>query len=617
MPGICLNTNIMSLQTQRRLSDSTASLTKSYERLSSGLRVSKASDDAAGLAIASGLSADSRVFSQGLRNLNDGVSLANIAEGALNQLTNIVTRLQELAEQASNGTLGSKQRAALDAEAQALSKEYFRVSQTTTFNGQKLFDGSVQGLNLQVGYGSNGALQTSLAGKLGTGNFGNAANYGTNVHPESIALGDLNGDGKLDLVASNRSSSTVSILLANGDGTFNNKTDYSIGGTPKPVALADLNGDGVLDIVSVRTDGTGSTLLGNGDGTFQSKVDFTAGTTSVAVAVGDLNNDGIPDIVTANQGADTASVLLGNGDGTFKAKTDFGTGSQPQAITLGDVNGDNILDIVAANRGDDTISVLTGKGGGTFNTKTNFTTGTTPFSVKLGDLNGDGLLDVVTTNIGTNNASVLLGNGNGTYKAKTDYGTGSTPTSVALGDLNGDGTLDIIAGNQGSGSVSVLLGNGNGTFQSKSDNAAGTTTTSVAVGDFNGDGVLDIASANYGSNNASVMLAQTRDGVSPLLDFSLKTKSDAKWALELMKQKLSQLSQQRGIIGANQSRLSTAAATLMAARENYDAARSQITDVDVATESAQLTRNDILQQAAAAVLSQANQEPALALKLLR
>jgi flagellin-like hook-associated protein FlgL len=243
--------------------------------------------------------------------------------------------------------------------------------------------------------------------------------------------------------------------------------------------------------------------------------------------------------------------------------------------------------------------------------------GSLPESITLGDLNGDGVLDIVTADNGSGTASVLLGKGDGTFNAKTSFGVGSNPQSVTLGDLNGDGVLDIVTADRGNNTASVLLGKGDGTFNAKTSFGVGSLPLSVTVGDLDRDGVLDIVTANEGDNTASVLLAQTKDGVSPLLPFDLATMAGARQAMSIFDDKLNQLAAQRGQIGAFQSRLDVAVNTLSVSRENYLAAKSQITDADVAQESAQLLKNQILQQAGAAVLAQANQAPALALMLLR
>src|SRR5262249_54581918 len=154
------------LGAQRRLGDTTLALQATYERISSGLRINKPSDDAASLAVASILNLDSRVYRQGLRNISDGVSLLNIGEGALQELSHIVTRIQELAEQSANGVLSSTQRTTINSEAQALVAEYSRILATTTFNGQTLLNGSLANLTIQAGYGTSGTLSLSLGQKV-------------------------------------------------------------------------------------------------------------------------------------------------------------------------------------------------------------------------------------------------------------------------------------------------------------------------------------------------------------------------------------------------------------------------------------------------------------------
>jgi flagellin len=163
---IGIGSNIASLKAQRRLSEGTSALTKSYEQLSSGQRINQASDDEAGLAIATALNSRAKVYGQAVRNANDGLSLYAIADSAVSSLTDINTRLQELASQAANGVYSTTQRQAMDAEAQALSQEYFRISRAAQFNGQRLFDGSMSnGLTLQLGYGTSGTISGSVGGK--------------------------------------------------------------------------------------------------------------------------------------------------------------------------------------------------------------------------------------------------------------------------------------------------------------------------------------------------------------------------------------------------------------------------------------------------------------------
>src|SRR6267142_561561 len=157
----------------------------------------------------------------------------------------------------------------------------------------------------------------------GDGSLQTGVDYPTNPSPASVAIGDLNGDGKADLAVGNLtlgdpSVGTVTIMLGNGDGTFQPNSYPATGNGNRSVAIGDLNGDGKPDIVTANwLDGTTSVLLNNGSGSFQQKVDYNTGAGPYSVAVGDVSGDGTPDIVTANQGGGSLSVLLGNGNGTF------------------------------------------------------------------------------------------------------------------------------------------------------------------------------------------------------------------------------------------------------------------------------------------------------------
>ena len=370
---------------------------------------------------------------------------------------------------------------------------------------------------------------TACTGTLVPGNLPLPA---TGNRPISAASGDLNGDGKLDIVTANFDSATVSVLIGKGDGTFAAKVDYPTGNSPHSVVLGDLNGDGKQDLV-VANDGsaTVSVLIGKGDGTFAAKVDYPAGDRATSVALGDLNGDGRPDLIVANLiptgsvfDPQTVSVLLGTGDGRFAAKVDYPTGGEPLSIALGDLNGDGKLDIVTANwygPGDwhGSVSVLLGKGDGTLAANADYAAGDGTSSVALGDLNGDGKLDVVAANANEETVSVLLGTADGTFAAHVDYPTrvhaysdgpwavqrSMSPNSMVLGDVNGDGKLDIVDG------ATVLLGTADGTFAGKVDYPIGGDPTSVVMGavllgDFDGDHRADFATANFDMNTVRVLL---------------------------------------------------------------------------------------------------------------
>jgi flagellin-like hook-associated protein FlgL len=615
---ITIGSNIASMMAQRQLGAASNSYAQSLQRLSSGQRINTASDDAAGLAISSSLNTDGRVFTQAIRNLNDGLSLLAIADGAVEQLASIVTRQRELATQAANGTYGTKQRQALDTEAQALSREYFRIARTTSFNGMKLFDGSLGQVVLQGGYGTLGSVASSLGGKMGDGTFAAQTCFIVRNSPNSIAIADLNNDSVLDILTANETDNSLSLLMGNGDGTFRGTSPISVGGLPYLVDLSDVNNDGRLDVVvSNQTPGNVGVSIGNGDGTFQAQRHFSTGTEPEGLYLADFNRDGSLDIAVANASSNSVSILIGNGDASFRSQICFATGNGPQIVTAKDFNSDGILDLAVSNENSSDISILLGNGDGTFKAQVCLSVGLDTQSVFAVDVNGDGAIDLLSANFTTANISVLLGNGDGTFKAQSSYAAGPGATDIIGGDITGDGILDVITANQSSNNVSVLVGNGDGTFKAQASFPTGSAPAFVRLDDFNGDGVPDIVTTNFNSQNVSILLGNTRDGIGPQTAFSLATRSDALAAMTQFAGNLDRLSQQRATIGAFQSRISSAIATLMTTKENYAAAESRIKDTDVAFESSQGLRANILQQVATAVLAQANQQPTIALQLLR
>jgi hypothetical protein len=331
--------------------------------------------------------------------------------------------------------------------------------------------------------------------------------------PFSVAIGDLNGDGKPDLVTANDSTYTVSVLLATGGGAFGPKTDFATGMNPRSVAIGDLNLDGKPDLVVANSNRptffspfTISVMLGTGTGGFGPKTDFMSGVGPAAVAIGDLNADGKPDVAVAND-VGSVSVLLGTGTGSFSPKTDFATAANAASVAIGDLNGDGKPDLVTANHGTaGTVSVLLGTGGGSFGAKSDFTVGDQPLAVAIGDLDNDGKPDLAVANFNSATVSVLLGTGGGSFGAKTDYTAGIWPFSVAIGDLDIDGKLDLAVTNFSSNTVSVLLGTGGGSFGPKTDFATGVRPSWVAIGDLDGNGSRDLAVSTQYSNSVSVML---------------------------------------------------------------------------------------------------------------
>lgn len=181
-----------------------------------------------------------------------------------------------------------------------------------------------------------------------------------NSIPSSLALGDLDGDGKLDvLVGNNNGINTVSVLPGNGDGTLDlaRGNDYGTGNAPRSMAVGDVNGDSKLDLVTANNGSNDvSVLLGNGDATFQNAVSYAAGTSPTSVALGDFNKDGNLDLAVTNSAG--VRILLGFGDGTLQKAADYTSGSGPASVAVGDFNADGFSDLAVANSGASDVSVL-------------------------------------------------------------------------------------------------------------------------------------------------------------------------------------------------------------------------------------------------------------------
>jgi hypothetical protein len=362
---------------------------------------------------------------------------------------------------------------------------------------------------------------------LGNGNstFRPQEVFQTGKTPRRVAVGDFNGDGQLDLVTANQGDDTASILLGNGDGTFATGTAAAPAPDLRPfqVAVADLTGDGRHDIVTAnRSDNSVSVLLANPDGSFQTRETFPTGRQPFSVTVADVNGDGIPDIVTANYAGDSVSVLLGNGDGTFQPHVDYAAGSADYDAIVADVNGDHKPDIIVTDKNDNTVDVLLGNGGGTFQPAVAYPVASGPYEVVAKDL-GNGVLDLVVSHFSATVVDVLMGNGDGTFGPAKEFDVGSRPYGLAVADVNGDGIPDVVTANYRSSNVSILLGDGAGNFGPPVLLPVGLAPNEVQVADLAGDGKPDIITANYGGNSVSVLQGDGKGNFGPEQDFPAGT----------------------------------------------------------------------------------------------
>jgi flagellin-like hook-associated protein FlgL len=309
-----------------------------------------------------------------------------------------------------------------------------------------------------------------------------------------------------------------------------------------------------------------------------------------------------------------AEIFLGNADGTFKSPSSFTVGdSLVLSLALGDFNGDGKIDIAASDYDSvlGQVAVLFGNGDGSFKSALQFPSVTSGSTVGAGDFNGDGIDDFVVARYQNNLASVFLSNGNGSFKAPINLQT-TAPFSVKVGDFNGDGRLDFLTAQYG-GTAQSFLGNGDGTFSAAASFSIAGNIFSVAMGDFDSDGRPDFVMA--GASAVTVYSAHPAVAVTEAY-VDLHTQQNARSALTSLTANLTRIDMQLGSLGASESRFNVDIQNLQSQRENYIAAAARITDADMAETSADLVRQQILQQASAAVLQHANLEPQLALTLL-
>ena len=357
------------------------------------------------------------------------------------------------------------------------------------------------------------------------GDFLPKVTYPVEFGADKIALSDVDRDGSLDIVVTNYSGYSISVLHNNGNGTFAPKTDYRTGNNPVSLAAADFDGDGKPD-VAVGFSGNTVGILHNDNGAFRGRQQYTPGSSAREAAAVDLNGDGKPDIVTASSQGNTLAVLLNDGTGNYLPPTSIPAGNSPQAIASGDFNRDGVPDIVVANRDSSTLSVFPGIGDGTFAARTDYPTADSPLSVAVGDLNGDGFPDLVTT--GSGKISVLLA-ANGDFQ-RTDYSLYGV-AGIALSDIDSDGRLDIVTTSHNNGTMNIFRNIGGGVFMQSLAFTANMSPAAVAVGDLNGDGKPDIVTANNSVNDGSISVFRNTGGLTFVRTDYLLRKAGYKLAL--------------------------------------------------------------------------------------
>lgn len=510
--ALSINTNVQSLNAQRNLGATQNNLAKSMQRLSSGLRINSAKDDAAGLAISDRMTSQIRGLNQAARNANDGISLAQTAEGAMQESTNILQRMRELSVQSANASNSTDDRSALQAEVNQLQQEMDRISSTTTFNGLNVLDGSFSNQEFQVGANANQTISVSI-GSMNTNDLGRHAFAGS-------SSADATGAGAAT-------------------------------GTAGGAGLADVAG---------------------GNGITAQTLDVAGYKGSVQIASGAT---GIDDDATAKEVADLVNAQSANTGVTASALTEATVSTDAAGTISFKIGSDTNMQTVSANITDkddltDLVSAI------------NDVSGQTGITAEI-----DGTAMKLTQSEGKD---IKILDARNSTTGSTLSVTGQSGAAIAL-DTDAASVAD-----------STVVG-GNIEFSSRSSFSVASGVTS-ALG-----AVVDDGAAGA----AGDILASTAQTVNSV---DISDVEGAQKAIDIIDKALGTIDSERGDLGAIQNRFESTIANLQNISENISAARSRILDADIAQETSNMTKQNILQQAGVSILAQANQAPQLALSLL-
>lgn len=632
--ALTVNTNVASLNTQRNLISSSKGLDTSLQRLSTGFRINSAKDDAAGLQISNRLTSQINGLVVATRNANDGISLAQTAEGALQQSTSILQRIRDLALQSANGSNGSSERAALQGEVSQLQQELDRVAQTTSFAGRKVLDGSFGSQNFQVGANAYEGINVSI-GSAETYRIG-AQRYdsrGAAVVGGALGFVELNAPGgtagyggasgtivgKLgtaDFTYAAGAAGTASVPGAVVSGgsptTITNTVPTSAPGTVSGL-LVRLNGGPLQDLGTFDPDGG---VGGFNVNVLSDRINSVAGFFFAVTANGpnrlELDNATSIQFQLA-PGADAANItaLTGLGAGLLGTAGTIGAGTATSARDVAQ-SINRVSDTTGVNAMAYTSAELSGLTAGAvsfnlYGSNNGSQADGVRISANLSDAsNPSALIDAINKETGKTGIAASLGD-NGKIKLVSERGDAVMLASFRNGDSTTAATLEGFEFDDreydGLASLGQASINGDGT------------------GGGRVDGIVRYESVDaFRITDVDTDLSQRSGSDFSLLDdvasIDISTASGAQSALGVLNGAISNLDSQRAQLGAVQNRMENTIANLQNIGENASAARSRIRDTDFAAETSELTKNQILQQAATAILAQANQLPQAVLSLL-
>ncbi len=610
MPQV-INTNVASLNSQRNLTTSQGQLATALQRLSSGLRINSAKDDAAGLAISERFTTQIRGLNQAVRNANDGISLAQTAEGALAETGNALQRIRELAIQSANSTNSASDRQALNAEAAQLLAEVQRIAQSTQFNGQNILDGTFSSAQFQVGANANQTISFGIQGST-TDTLGAYQATSLAVSDDAFDGAGFTINGVEVGVSAETSAAGVSADSATAKATAINAQSSLTGVT----ATASNEVVGAAPIARAGLANGALRINGIAVGAIASNTNAVTQGRSAATAINAVSNQ---TGVTAVADASTGALTLTAADGR-NIQIESGVASTDGATAVYNATGLSVDAVLPEDHDTCTIPTegfdTTATAGLLFTGDTVEIDGVTyefrATSAGVGAGNvwvevADGAADTVVGDALRDAINEQFDAGNTTVEA-TGTGASVVVTNSMLGSQRAAiadyyvATLTDAAGL----AVSALTSGTDGAYTAGGITTRGTQTLSSASNfTLSGD---DLAYA--GLTNANPQL-------NSLNEVDISTVEGANAAIAVLDGALSQVTSIRADLGAVQNRFGSTIANLQTTAENLTAARSRILDADFAQETANLTRAQILQQAGTAILAQANAIPQNVLSLLR
>ena len=572
--ALSVNTNVTSQTVQKNLNKAGDSLSTSMTRLSSGLKINSAKDDAAGMQIANRLTSQVKGMTVAIANANNGTSIAQTAEGAMQESTNILQRLRELALQSANGDKSADDRASLQQEFTAKVGELTRISSTTTFGGRNLLDGSFQNQSFQVGADANQTISfgmtdisaTGLKGSFGEANAtggitqlaakvtGGAIDLSGTTTPNTLATAAAYATPTADQVLTFGGASTGSVTLTSAEDSAAKAAD-KINLSSGTTGITAKENAGKLELSSTAAFTVSSSIAGN----FATAATASAAGTPVTGLAkdADINVNGTKISLTAGMKLEGTGGVIEtiNAQTTAAGKTGVTASAQDGRLVLTSQDGKavSLTDQADTPEGKGALAQL-GLAAGKTEAKLTADTSVTMNGVEVKFKKGDSMDSIVSS---INSAS-----------------TGVTASKNADNTLKLFSTKDITVG----------------------DGSAGTGLDS-----------LGLTAKTTSSNTVETSVAS----------LSILSAEGAQQSIQALTGAIQQIDTQRSELGAVQNRFDSTVSNLQSISENSTAARGRVQDTDFASEAAELTKQQTLQQAATAILSQANQLPSAVMKLLQ